>query len=97
MKNKIKKIIITVNMILFAAIPIPVHAASDPTTGVSRLTTIITSVVSAAGIIFLIWSVVNLGIAIKRRDPASAGEAILGVIGGIMIACAPWIAQQLAQ
>lgn len=73
-----------------------IFAIGDPTAAIGNLTTLIAGIVSAAGVLILIWASVNLGLAIKRRDPASTSEATFGVIGGLLIAAAPWVAKYLA-
>ena len=49
------------------------------------------SIISAIGAVVLIWSIVNLGLAIKRRDPAATTEALIGFAAGLIIAFAPQV------
>ena len=95
MKRKYKNFKIACYTLLVTKIPMPIYAAGDPTAGVNKLTQLITSIVSAIGLAILIWSAVNLGLAIKRRDPAATTEGILGVVGGLIIAGAPYVANYL--
>lgn len=91
-RNNIRKSLVILGAML---IPTPIYAASDPTAGVQKLTTLIVSIVSAVGLAILVWSAVNLGLAVKRRDPAATTEGILGVVGGLIIASAPFVANYL--
>lgn len=94
--KKIRKNIKRQFMLLAAILmPTPIYAASDPTAGVQKLTTLIVSIVSAVGLAILVWSAVNLGLAVKRRDPAATTEGILGIVGGLIIASAPFVANYL--
>lgn len=67
------------------------YAATDPVAGIGNLNKLISSIVSAVGGIILLWSAVQLGIAVKKHDPAATSEAFLGVAAGLIIACAPWV------
>lgn len=67
----------------------------DPAATVSKLYTLIVSIISAGGGIFLIYSVVQFGIAHKRQDAGSKADATNGIIGGIIICAAPWIVKYL--
>lgn len=67
------------------------YADTDPVAGINNLKTLIASIVSAVGGIILLWSAVQLGIAVKKHDPAATSEAFLGVAAGLIIACAPWV------
>lgn len=67
------------------------YADTDPVAGISNLNKLISSIVSAVGGIILLWSAVQLGIAVKKHDPAATSEAFLGVAAGLIIACAPWV------
>lgn len=70
-------------------------AATDPVAGINNLKTLIASIVSAVGAIILLWSIVQLGIAVKKHDPAATSESLLGVAAGLIIACAPWVVKQI--
>lgn len=63
----------------------------DPVAAINKLKTLVTSLVSAVGGVILLWSIVQLGIGIKRHDPAAFSENILGVVAGLVIAAAPWV------
>lgn len=95
MKRKYKNLKVAYYTLFAVMIPMPIYAAGDPTAGVNKLTQLIVSIVSAVGVAILVWSAVNLGLAIKRRDPASASEGILGVAAGLLIAGAPYVANYL--
>ncbi len=70
-------------------------AATDPVAGINNLKTLIASIVSAVGAIILLWSIVQLGIGIKKHDPAATSESLMGVAAGLIIACAPWVVTQI--
>lgn len=70
-------------------------AAEDPVTGINNLKTLLASIVSAVGAIILLWSIVQLGIAVKKHDPAATSESLVGVAAGLIIACAPWVVKQI--
>lgn len=92
MKKIKKKVYMTMLLVsLFAAQLNVCYAVSDPLEGISNLETLLFSIVSAIGGVILLWSIVQLGIAIKKHDPAATTEAILGIVAGLCIACAPWI------
>ncbi len=83
--------------LMLCILPQTVYAAGelDPTAAIGKLSTLVTSIISAAGGIFLIYSIVQLGIAYKRQDSASKADALNGVIGGIIICAAPWIVKYI--
>lgn len=83
--------------LLLCILPQTVYAAGelDPTAAVGKLSALVISIISAAGGIFLIYSIVQLGIAYKRQDSASKADALNGVIGGIIICAAPWIVKYI--
>ena len=70
-------------------------ATEDPVTGINNLKKLLASIVSAVGAIILLWSVVQLGIGIKKHDPAATSESLMGVAAGLIIACAPWVVTQI--
>ena len=63
----------------------------DPIKAVNNLSLLVTTLVSAVGGVVLMFSVLQLGIAIKQQNSASKAEALLGILGGLVIACAPWV------
>lgn len=67
------------------------YADTDPIAGINNLNKLISSIISAAGGLFLLWSAVQLGIAMKKHDPAATSEAFIGIAAGLVIACAPWV------
>ena len=99
--NKVKKfkrmalnVMISASVALSAtatAFALPEGGGEDPVAGINNLSTLIVSVISAVGGIILLWSVVQLGIAIKKHDPAATSESVLGLVAGLIIACAPWV------
>ena len=94
-----KKIVISIKVLvvtLMTSIMSSVYVLADNDDGlgdvtapISRFGTLFGGIITAVGMVVLIWSVVNLGLAIKRRDPAATTEAVLGIAGGLIIALAP--------
>ncbi|MGC2873999.1 glutamyl-tRNA amidotransferase [Ihubacter sp. mB4P-1] len=71
-------------------------APSDPIAGINNLSKLISSIISAVGGVILLWSAVQLGIAVKKHDPAATSEAFLGIAAGLIIACAPWVVNYIS-
>ena len=95
MKNKLKAIKLTVSMAIVSMFA-PVFAyADDPADdiegAISKFGTLFGTIISAIGGVIFIWQVVNLALAIKRRDPSSTSEAMIGVAAGLIIIFAPQI------
>lgn len=67
------------------------NGSVNPQTAVNNLSTLFISLISALGGIILLWSIVQLGIGMKRHDPAATSEALLGVVAGLIIAGGPWV------
>ena len=65
--------------------------SNDVANKISKFGELFGAIVSAVGAVVLIWSAVNLGLAIKRRDPAATTEALLGFAAGLIIALAPQV------
>lgn len=94
--KNMKKKYIALMMLSLCSLPQNAYAADlDPTATVSKLYTLIVSIISAGGGIFLIYSIVQFGIAHKRQDAGSKADATNGIIGGIIICAAPWIVKYL--
>lgn len=94
--GEIKKKITAALLLIMCMIPQAAYADElDPTAAIGKLSSLVTSIISAAGGIFLIYSIVQLGIAYKRQDAASKADALNGVIGGVIICAAPWIVKYL--
>lgn len=94
--SETKKKCISIFMLTICAMPQIAFADNlDPTATVNKLYTLITSIISAGGGIFLIYSIVQFGIAHKRQDAGSKADATNGIIGGIIICAAPWIVNYL--
>lgn len=95
-KNKCKRYIEQIrtgfmSAVLIASATCFTYAATDPVAGIGNLNKLIASIVSAVGGIVLLWSAVQLGIAVKKHDPAATTEAFFGIAAGLIIAAAPWV------
>lgn len=64
---------------------------NDVSQKISKFGELFGAIVTAVGGVVLIWAAVNLGLAIKRRDPAATTEALLGFAAGLIIALAPQV------
>lgn len=94
--SETKKKYMAILMLMICTLPQNAYAADlDPTAAVTKLYTLITSIISAGGGIFLIYSIVQFGIAHKRQDAGSKADATNGMIGGLIICGAPWIVKFL--
>lgn len=67
----------------------------DPNALIGNLFDLIASIISAVGAIIILWGAVTLGLGIQKHDPASKSEGTLSIVGGIVIATAPWIVKQI--
>lgn len=70
-------------------------AENSVTAGVSNLFTLVATIISSVGGILILFGAVTLGMAFKKRDPAGKDEGIWSIVGGLVIAAAPWVVQQL--
>jgi hypothetical protein len=59
--------------------------ASSATAPLDRLTDILFSVVASIGIIALIFGIVQLALAFKGHDPQQKMQAVLSIVGGILL------------
>lgn len=68
----------------------------DPVTYINNFYTILCSVVTAIGAIVLLWAIIQFVLAIKGHDAGQRAQSILGIGGGILLCCAPWIVKAIA-
>ena len=60
-------------------------AASDPLTVVNNLSDFIFSIIRAVGLILLGFGILQLGLSFKSHDASQRSNAMLTVLGGIVI------------
>jgi hypothetical protein len=90
MKRFIRTIAICI--FVFALMVVPVFAAGDPATTITNFTNIIKGVVTALGVIVVIWGGVQVGMSIQSQDASTRTQGFLTIAGGVVFAAAPWIA-----
>ena len=71
-------------------VPSPAYAADvqqgmDPLEAMSNLTQFVLSIVTAVGVIALIWGGVQLALALKSQDASQRTNAILFLAGGAIM------------
>ena len=62
-----------------------VLAADDPLSVVNNLSNFIFGLIRAVGMIILGFSIVQIGLSIKSRDPSQRANGVLTLAGGIVI------------
>lgn len=102
MKNKLFKKLrrkasaaMTGALVFAASINMAYAAEQNALTAINNLSTLISSIVSAFGGIILLFGCIQLGMGFKKQDPASKAEGIGAIIGGLIVACAPWIIKEI--
>lgn len=78
------------NKILSAPVP-PVQLDIDPTSGINEIGKLIQNVVTAAGIILILFGFVQIGVSISQHDSQQRINGFLFLAGGIIVASAPTI------
>lgn len=66
-------------------------ATDDPLAVINNLKNFMFQIISAIGIILLLWGVVQVGMAIKSHDPSQRANGFMTLAGGIIIAFAKQI------
>lgn len=66
-------------------------ATDDPLSVINNLKNFMFQIISAIGIILLLWGVVQVGMAIKSHDPSQRANGFMTLAGGIIIAFAKQI------
>jgi hypothetical protein len=85
------KVIIAVVIMFALTTEMSFADSQDPETTISNFAKIITGVVTAFGSLVVIWGVVQVGTSVQSQDASSRTQGILAIVGGIIIAAAPWI------
>lgn len=63
----------------------------EPLAVINNLKNFMFQIISAIGIILLLWGIVQVGMAIKSHDPSQRANGFLTLAGGIIIAFAKQI------
>lgn len=71
-------------------------AADEATAAVNRMTTLIFSLLSAAGLAILAFGVFQLGMSFKNHDPSQRAQGVMAILGGVVIAMARPIAEYIS-
>ena len=66
-------------------------ATNDPLSVINNLKEFMFQIISAIGIILLLWGIVQVGMAIKSHDPSQRANGFMTLAGGIIIAFAKQI------
>ena len=70
-------------------------AAAQITKPITNLINIVSIVATAGGVLFALFEVIQLGIAIKAQDSSARANAVKGLIGAGIVAAAGIIAKAL--
>lgn len=83
MKNKInKKRLLSIGLKIIVIVGVliignnTVFAADDPLTVIDNLKNFMYQIISAIGLILLLWGIVQIGMAIKSHDPSQRANRI---------------------
>ena len=63
-------------------------ATDDPLQVINNLKEFMYQVISAIGVILLLWGIVQVGMAIKSHDPSQRANGFMTLAGGVIIAFA---------
>lgn len=66
-------------------------ATNEPLTVINNLKDFMFQIISAIGIILLLWGIVQVGMAIKSHDPSQRANGFMTLAGGVIIAFAKQI------
>ena len=97
MKEKLKRLMVTVNVMCFSVMTMStsVFAKKEEEVDVSSVTkpldtvkTIFIAIAGAVGVIIIVKNLIELGTAIQDRDTPSLMSALKGLAGGFIVAAA---------
>lgn len=86
MKRNFKKIYWTMAAGVIGLLPTTTLAAPDAVTTVNKLKDLMLSILSAAGVIMVIWGIVQVAMGFKSQDGTQKSHGILFLAGGALIA-----------
>ena len=66
-------------------------ATNEPLQVINNLKDFMFQIISAIGVILLLWGIVQVGMAIKSHDPSQRANGFMTLAGGIIIAFAKQI------
>lgn len=66
-------------------------ATNEPLTVINNLKDFMFQIISAIGVILLLWGIVQVGMAIKSHDPSQRANGFMTLAGGVIIAFAKQI------
>ena len=90
-KNRIRKIFVVAVIVIAVfsfsttAFAVDVQQGMDPLEAMGELTDFILDIVTAIGVIALIWGGVQLALALKSQDASQRTSAILFLAGGAIL------------
>ncbi len=97
MKRKNVKIIIC-NFVLALTLSMAVCLADgDEKTGgnllltLENLKSLMFAAVTVVGLLIALFGVVQFGLSFQTHDPSQKSQGLMGLVGGAIVACAPWI------
>lgn len=86
MKNKLKKIYWTVAAFILAMLPHTALAAPDPVAGINNLKNLFLNILSAAGVIIVVWGIVQVAMGFYSQDGTQKTQGVLFLVGGFLMA-----------
>lgn len=69
--------------------------STTPDQAINNLGSMIQKIVVAIGVIMALWGVVQVGMSMAQHDPSQRMNGFLVLAGGILVAIAPGVLQQL--
>lgn len=99
-KNRRKLLSLICCAIFFAliiAMATPIFAADttaasdDPISIIHNFSDLLFGIIAAVGGLMIVWGIVQFAMAVQQHDPSARMQAILVLIGGVLIATAKWI------
>ena len=86
MKRSLKKIYWTMAAFVIGLLPTTALAAPDALTAIDNLTTLILSILSAGGVILVVFGIVQVAMGFKSQDGTQKAHGIMFLVGGLLIA-----------
>lgn len=82
-------------LLLIANSGVVFGATDDPLSVINNLKNFMFQIISAIGVILLLWGIVQVGMAIKSHDPSQRANGFMTLAGGIIIAFAKQILEMI--
>lgn len=86
MKRNLKKIYGTMAAGAIGLLPTTALAGPDALTAIDNLKNLMLSIISAAGVILVIWGIVQVAMGFKSQDGTQKAHGVLFLVGGLLIA-----------